>query len=185
MSMETLISSVFLPTKFKKVFFMSETTKQMLFAKNLVCICVDDKVNEDYSGKIFHQYSDDPLVFDGVADLCLKMEELFDEWDFPQRGLEERTFTREAREAIREKSKRHHMSDSDLLPIELIQKKYGVRNIQNKKGGLGTFVVQVVFRQDATWQGHVIIKESNEKKDFISALELIKIIDQAIGERQS
>jgi hypothetical protein len=161
---------------------MSET-QQMLFAKNLICICVEEKINADYSGKLYHQYSDSYIEFNGVADLMIKMEELFDEWDFPQRGLAERVFTKEAKEAIKEREKRHHMSDSDMLPIEIIQEKYGVRNIQNKKGSLGTFVVQVVYRQDATWQGHVIIKESNEKKDFISALELIKIMDQAIGEK--
>jgi hypothetical protein len=158
-------------------------TQQMLFAKNLLCICIDEKKNEDYCGRIFHQYADDPIEFEGVADLMLRVEDLFDEWDFPQRGLAERVFTKEAKEAIKEREKRHHMSDSDMLPIEIIQEKYGVRNIQNKKGSLGTFVVQVVYRQDATWQGHVIIKESNEKKDFISALELIKIMDQAIGEK--
>ena len=158
-------------------------TQQMLFAKNLLCICVDEKKNEDYCGRIFHQYADDPIEFEGVADFMLKVEELFDEWDFPQRGLAERVFTRQAKEAIKEREKRRHKSDSDLLPIEIIQEKYGVRNIQNKKGILGTFVVQVVFRQDATWQGHMIIKETNEKKDFASAMELIKIMDRSIEER--
>jgi hypothetical protein len=159
-------------------------TKQMLFAKNLICICVDEKKNEDYLGKIYHQYSDSFIPFDGVADMMLKIEELFDEWDFPQRGLAERAFTKEAKEAIRERNKRRHQNDSDLLPIEIIQEKFGVRNIQNKKGELGTFVVQVVYRQDATWQGHVIIKEANEKMDFISAFELIKIMDKALEENQ-
>ena len=58
---------------------------------------------------------------------------------------------------------------------------FDIRNVQNKKGQLGTFVVQVTFRQDATWQGHVIHQENNEKIDFISALELIKIMDKALN----
>lgn len=151
-------------------------SKQMLFAKNLICVCIDDNKDADYQGFIYHQYADDSISFSGVAGLILEMENLFDEWDFPQRGLAERKF---------DKKKENHArpvfeNADDKLKIEIISDTHGVRNVQNKKGKLGTFVIQVVFRQDATWQGHVIYQEENEKLDFNSALELIKIIDRAV-----
>jgi hypothetical protein len=153
-------------------------SKQMLFARNLICICVEEHKNADYQGLLYHQYADAPIEFDGTADLMIKMEELFDEWDFPQRGLAARKFDKKNRDEY--KRKKINPGD-DRLPIEIISDQHGVRNVQNKKGKLGTFVVQVVYRQDASWQGHVIIKESDEKKDFGSALELIRIIDNAAG----
>ncbi len=155
---------------------MSES-KQMLFAKNLICVCINDDRDADYQGLIYHQYADDPIEFSTMSDMILEMDNLFDEWDFPQRGLAERKF---------DKKKENHKrpvpeTDGDKLKIEIISEKCGVRNVQNKKGQLGTFVIQVVYRQDASWQGHVICKEKDEKLDFNSALELIKIIDGALA----
>ena len=154
---------------------MSET-KQMLFARNLICACIESNDNADYQGLIYHQYADNPIAFDGMSDFMLKLEDLFDEWDFPQRGLAPRVFRKGSRDDIGYNKKKH----SDKLPIEVISEMNGVRNVQNKKGKLGTFVIQVVYRQDATWQGHVIHQEKNEKMDFVSALELIKIMDRAL-----
>ncbi len=151
-------------------------SKQMLFARNLICVCIDDNKDADYQGLIYHQYADEPISFNSIACMILEMENLFDEWDFPQRGLAERKF---------DKKKENHKrpvpeTEDDKLKIEIISDTHGVRNVQNKKGKLGTFVIQVVYRQDASWQGHVIYQEDNEKLDFNSALELIKIIDRAV-----
>ncbi len=151
-------------------------SKQMLFAKNLICICVNSNESADYQGLIYHQYSDEPIEFDGLTDFLVKAEELFDTWDFPQRGVAQRYFKKSNRDEVGY----HRKKQDDRLPIEIIQESAGVRNVQNKKGKLGTFVVQVVYRQDATWQGHVIHQEENNKIDFTSALELVKIIDNAI-----
>ncbi len=154
-------------------------TKQMLFAKNLVCVCVEQVQDGDFSGLLYHQYADAPVDFTSATDFLVKMEDLMDQWDFPQRGLAERFFKKENRDNAR---KVHPLkADDDRLPIEIIQDMNGVRNVQNKKGKLATFVVQVVYRQDATWQGHVIFRERNEKKDFRSALELIKYMDASIN----
>ena len=45
-----------------------------------------------------------------------------------------------------------------------------------------TFIVQVMYRQNATWQGQVVWSEKNETRQFRSALELIKLIDSAAEE---
>lgn len=49
-------------------------------------------------------------------------------------------------------------------------------------GEKATFVVQIQYRQNATWQGRVVWAEKNEAKQFRSALELIKLIDSALEE---
>ena len=151
-------------------------SKQMLFARNLICVCIDDDKDADYQGLIYHQYADEPISFNGIASMILEMENLFDEWDFPQRGLAERKFDKKKENHKRPVSE----TEDDRLKIEIISDTHGVRNVQNKKGKLGTFVIQVVYRQDASWQGHVIYQEDNEKLEFNSALELIKIIDRAV-----
>ena len=54
-----------------------------------------------------------------------------------------------------------------------------------QKGELATFVVHVMYRQNATWQGSVLWAESGEKQNFRSALELIKLIDSAVESNQN
>lgn len=157
-------------------FSMSEA-KQMLFARNLICVCIDDNQNSDYQGQLWHQYSDDPISFNGIYDMLISADKLYDEWDFPQRSLERREFGRGEQEDHRDKGFPRQQDDSDELAIDRVQKQHGTRNIQGKMGRMGTFIIQVAFRQHATWQGHVIFVEKNERKDFESAMELVRIID--------
>lgn len=42
------------------------------------------------------------------------------------------------------------------------------------------FVVDIKFRQNATWQGTILQKETGKSLSFRSELELMKIIDAAL-----
>lgn len=43
----------------------------------------------------------------------------------------------------------------------------------------GTFLVKILYRQNHSWQGEVVWAETNERRYFRSALELIRLIDSA------
>lgn len=45
-----------------------------------------------------------------------------------------------------------------------------------------TFVVHILSRENATWQGQVICLEKNENLTFRSFLELVKLMDNAMEE---
>ena len=51
---------------------------------------------------------------------------------------------------------------------------------KRKKKHTGTFVIHVSHCDNATWQGEVTWADANKKKNFRSALELIKLIDGAL-----
>lgn len=55
-------------------------------------------------------------------------------------------------------------------------------NIKNA-GESDVFIVDVKFRQNATWQGTVKWTGQNQEVHFRSTLELLKIMDGAIAER--
>ncbi|MBC3517149.1 hypothetical protein H8K20_12185 [Neobittarella massiliensis] len=57
--------------------------------------------------------------------------------------------------------------------------------ITKHRGDKETFVVQIQYRQNATWQGKVTWADKDETKSFRSALELIKLIDSALDESES
>lgn len=138
-----------------------------LYAVNLICIGIDQTESGDYSGRIWHQYQDEPIRFKNAMDLIREMDMLYDEWNFPQKSTAGRQFEHK-HDSTENQHKRRAVAPMD------------VRRIQDKKGDKGTFIVHVKYRQNATWQGEVIWAERNKKQCFRSALELLKLIDGAL-----
>lgn len=54
------------------------------------------------------------------------------------------------------------------------------KDMLNKNGDKGTFIVRVEQRQHSSWQGSVTWAEENKTVSFRSALELIKLLDGAL-----
>lgn len=137
-----------------------------MFAPNLIALCIDERENGDYNGRVYDQYHEDPVRFRGMLDALRCTEFYLDRMDFPQRSTLQRSFRRQ----------------------EIVSDDYGKRpvreeimsNLENKKGEEGTFIVQVKYRQNATWQGQVVWAEENKKMYFRSALELLRLIDDAL-----
>lgn len=63
------------------------------------------------------------------------------------------------------------------IPLKLMEKE----NVLQEKGALATFLIHVMYRQHATWQGVILWKEKNVVWSFKSALELMKIMEHAIN----
>ena len=53
-----------------------------------------------------------------------------------------------------------------------------IQNVDKKRG---TFVVKIEFCQHGTWQGQVIWAEENRSERFRSALELVRLMDEAMA----
>ena len=51
-------------------------------------------------------------------------------------------------------------------------------------GKIATFKLQILFRRNATWQGSVMWLETRHEETFRSVIELMSIIDQALGPAQ-
>jgi len=46
---------------------------------------------------------------------------------------------------------------------------------------IGTFEISVKFTQNSTWQGEIHWIEKKQKQNFRSALEMLKLMDEAIA----
>lgn len=53
-----------------------------------------------------------------------------------------------------------------------------------RSGKIATFRLQILFRRNASWQGSVMWLETRHEENFRSTLELLSIIDQALGPAQ-
>ncbi len=142
-------------------------SEERIYGKNLVCICVDSNENGDMQGKIWTPYEEEAVQFDSGYDLIMKMDDLYDHWDFPQRTTSYRTFGK------KDKTKDYHNPNS-------IRKREEIRNVKSFRGDKATFLVQVKFRQHTSWQGQVLWAEKKKKLHFRSVLELMKLFVSAV-----
>ncbi|MCI9007510.1 MAG: hypothetical protein HFI13_05295 [Lachnospiraceae bacterium] len=49
------------------------------------------------------------------------------------------------------------------------------------RGERATFLIRVQYRQHSSWQGEVVWVDQQKKEYFRSALELVKLLDSALG----
>jgi hypothetical protein len=143
---------------------------EKLCAPNLIVVGVDKIHNRDYEGRIWTQYDAAPAVFSNTMDLLRKADRFFDRIQFPQRATQPRSFGNEM-----------EVGEHKSPPENRKERKITMKEIDHNRGEKGTFIVQVKYRQNSTWQGQVIWAEENKKVYFRSALELMRLIDNALG----
>lgn len=137
-----------------------------LYGPNLLVVGIDQIDRVDYSGRLWNGYQKEPVAFQNSMELMREMEAFFDEINFPQSAMRIRSFQKEQRSA------RWAGKAEDRKP--------DMCELEKNKGEKGTFIVQVMYRQNATWQGQVIWAEQNKKVYFRSAMELLKLMDSAL-----
>ena len=132
-----------------------------------VLACVDKKEN-GFSGRMFCQLLPEPVKFNDAVALIAEIEKIFDTFSFPHSYTTRRTF----KEAGGGKAEKREEAVRYMTHEEMLE----------NKGEKGTFVVSVRFRQNATWQGSIKWVEEKKEVNFRSALEMLTLMKEAIGE---
>lgn len=135
---------------------------RMWAAPNIVCVCVDKSVDGLIEGRLYHRYARECAIFKGMDPIIKCMDELFEKINYPQSAVRERSF-----EEYVPGGRREHVEPL-LAGIEL----------EDKEGRLMTLLINVRYRQKATWQGWLYHKEKDQLIEFDSELDLIKCLDQ-------
>lgn len=135
-------------------------------------LCIDRlDCNYKVTGRIYHGYRSEAMEFSSMTEAILYMDRFYDEMRYPFPGTRTRRFGKETEPVVipykkeRSHEKKKSVSDSELL---------------NHRGKRGTFIVRVEQRQHSSWQGRVTWVEKGETVTFRSALELLKLMDQAL-----
>ncbi len=129
------------------------------YVLNKIFVCVDSKDDNTFYGRVFHNAQNEVQTFLGVDQLLLRIENFLDIQNYPAASTESRYF--------RKQKDRAAATEEEAT-------------MNNKeKGEKATFVIQVQYRQNATWQGHVTWVEKDIEQPFKSALELIKLLDSS------
>lgn len=149
---------------------MENTQRIVSFLPNYL-ICIDKILNGDLLGRVYGgAESTIGFAFKDIVGMINILEEIMDNIECPQAALESRNFNKTKEKAQKKLSREE---------IRRVFK--AMRNIDENlaRGEKATFILQIKFRQNASWQGSVQWVEKKQTLHFRSALELIKIIDSA------
>ena len=118
----------------------------------------------EIAGYLYSPFYERYFRFSNALELLVRMNEMFDDLKFPQSSVEYRSF----------RNKRNRL-DSGERDESLVSEVIQNENVQAK------FVVHVQFRQNATWQGTIEWVEENKTQRFRSALEMLKLMEEALS----
>ena len=135
-----------------------------------VVLCADHYDDRNISGQFYHISLENPLPFTGITELMRNMEDVFDQCSYPQAYFSNRSFSAQS-----------EMGKSQSFPARRGSQQMDEDILKTARGEKATFVVQVQFRQSATWQGTISWTEGKKTRRFRSALEMLKLIDDALA----
>jgi len=136
-----------------------------------VYVVLDDIKNSLFKGRVYHPASGKQAVFTRVYELLMILESIFDAYGFPQHTHTLRTFN-----GVRKLNLQKMTTDYVTGEITEMEKEI----LNNDKSGKATFIIKVLFRQNATWQGKIQWVEKNKTQNFRSDLEMLKLMDEAL-----
>ena len=138
-----------------------------------VCVVFDKAERDVFKGRIYHPASGRQDSFTRVYELLMKLEDIFDAYGFPQPTHILRTFKNPRKADLKKATKEEEYMPEDL---RVSQKE----SVYNGSTGKATFIIKVLFRQNATWQGKIQWVEKNKTQNFRSDLEMLKLMDDAL-----
>lgn len=119
-------------------------------------LCVDSYGDGVMKGRYYMKTGG--REFDSIVQFLTDVESVLDTINFPQAYTAKRSFS------------------SSPSPVVGSSPGPGPR-----RGAVGTFELRILFRQHTSWQGSVTWVEENREQTFRSVLELILLIDGALG----
>lgn len=145
---------------------MSEVSFQLNYQTAQLRVCINSVENGNIVGIIASQRIHTPIVFSDISDFLAKTEAVMDSQRYPQAFQRIRTFT-----------DKQHPSVSAVESKEALTDKL---TVDSYSGEVSTFLLQIVSRKNATWQGSIDWMNGESPDAFSSTLEFLKIIDDKL-----
>lgn len=122
-------------------------------------LCVDSYEHGELKGSFYNRgLEGGGRRFESLSQFLIGAENLADSTNFPQAYTAKRSF-----------AGGWNTSSGECAGPE------------SRNGELGTFVIRLLFRQHTSWQGTVTWLEGGVEQSFRSVLELIFLMDSALG----
>lgn len=128
-----------------------------------ILIVLDPPHGEGIAGRLYSGFYHKVYAFGSETELLLGIDRLCDSMQFPQASVRNRSFETKYTKTLVRKVKDFMDTEIEAAP----------------KQDKATFLVHIRFRQNATWQGSITWVEREKTQNFRSALEMLKLMDEA------
>ena len=125
-------------------------------SKSTFILSITGYQDKHISGVLNAPLAQKSYSFQNLVQLLLLMDALMDTANFPQHGVEPRAF---------------QAAQNTFVPQETTQK---------PSSPLAVFEINVMFRQNASWQGSIVWSNRSLESRFRSVLELVGLMDDAL-----
>ena len=150
---------------------------------NIVTLCLDSYDAKRQRGRLYHQYISGAASFMTFFEAFDRMDRLYDELQFPQAAMRIRSFQID-RKKMEQELKGERMPALPEFERKEMKVMETFDRVTEQRGEEATFVIRVKYRQNASWQGEVTWVDKQKKEYFRSALELVRLIDSAMGKAE-
>lgn len=130
--------------------------------RRAMLVCVDSSEKGVWTGRYYNSSLKKGESFRSLVDFLMKMEKTLDQMYFPQSFSAVRRFTQE--------------EETELISAS---------NEECQTGKAATFLIRILFRQNASWQGSILWLEGKREESFRSVLELIFLMNDALNAQKS
>lgn len=141
------------------------TTTKIDHRNGVLRICVDRLEGSRAEGRVVSRRLTAPMAFSDLGGLLLQLEALLERQNFPQAFQRMRSFTSETPEY-----------PAGLLPQGAMPEEA----VEEARGEKATFVLRILTRQNATWQGVLEWLEGERRDRFSSDLEFLKLLERSL-----
>lgn len=121
--------------------------------------------NKCMQGTIYNPFFEKEMVFENVMQLITMVERISDSLFFPQKAMQLRQFT-------------DNTETKDKFSFDFITTADFTEEFP-----IATFELEIIFRQNASWQGNIVYAEQNLTSSFRSVLELLTLMDSVLSEK--
>ena len=121
-------------------------------------VCIDSYENRVLTGRLFDPRTNTDITFRSTMEFLKETDSLLSDAQAPQSFSQNRAF-----------------QPAPGRKTEICEPPTGT------KGHLATFLLKILFRKNASWQGSVSWIDGKLEESFRSALELLMLIDSAIA----
>ncbi len=120
--------------------------------------------NKFLQGTISNPFFEKEMVFENVLQMITMLERVSNSLFFPQKTMELRQFA------------------ENKLPEDKTMFDFETTADFSEKSPIAIFEVEIIFRQNASWQGNIVYVEHNLTSSFRSLLELLTLMDSVLNE---
>lgn len=114
---------------------------------------------KNMAGRLINPYFGGEVYFENLMQLIFLIEGMLDDLNCPQKGMEIRNFRNDER----------NTAVTADVPAQLAG-----------RPALASFKLNILFRQNASWQGNVVWMDQGMESSFRSLLELIRLMDSVL-----